>query len=169
MSSATPRAVYDCNVFLQAVLNKDGPAFACLSLVEAGQITLVLSTEVLAEVKDVLNRPKLRNKLPNLTPERVNELLEYIEGRSLIVPTVPRVFTLDRDPKDEIYVNLAIEAGANFLVSRDKDLLDLMSDPAYRSQFPGLTILDPVAFLKELSAKSEPGGSETPGAEEPLK
>ena len=66
------------------------------------------------------------------------------------------MFTLDRDPKDEIYVNLAIEAGASYLVSRDKDLLDLMNDPDFRSRFPGLTILDPVAFLKELSAR---GGS----------
>jgi hypothetical protein len=33
-------AVFDCMVFLQAATNDQGPAFACLSLVEAGGVTL---------------------------------------------------------------------------------------------------------------------------------
>jgi len=33
------------------------------------------------------------------------------------------------------------------VVSRDKDLLDLMDDPDFRQRFPHLTILDPPAFL----------------------
>lgn len=37
-------------------------------------------------------------------------------------------FSYERDPKDEPYVNLALAAGAKYLVTRDKDLLDLMSE-----------------------------------------
>src|SRR5438876_5508823 len=122
MTAEIPRVVCDCNIFLQAVINEDGPAFACISLVDSGQITLLLSPEVLAEAKDVLHRPKLQRKFPNLTPARVQEFLEHLEGNAVIVAAVPRVFTLERDPKDEIYVNLAIAAGATHLVSRDKDL-----------------------------------------------
>jgi putative PIN family toxin of toxin-antitoxin system len=149
MTIETPRVVFDCNIFLQAVINEGGPAFACLGLVDSNEITLVLSSEVLAEAKDVLNRPKLQKKFPNLTPERAREFLEYIERKAVILSAVPEVFSLGRDPKDEIYINLAIEAGASHLVSRDKDLLDLMDDSTFRNRFPGLTILDPVAFLQE--------------------
>ena len=41
---------------------------------------------------------------------------------------------------------------AQFLVSRDKDLLDLMNDASFRQRYPDLSILDPTAFLKVLAA-----------------
>ena len=41
---------------------------------------------------------------------------------------VPKIFTLERDPKDEIYINLALFTGATYVVSRDNDLLDLMDE-----------------------------------------
>jgi hypothetical protein len=45
------------------------------------------------------------------------------------------------------------------LVTRDKDLLDLMNDHAFRQRFPALTILDPVAFLKAIASREEQTGS----------
>jgi len=52
-------------------------------------------------------------------------------------------------------VNLALEAGASYLVTWDADLLDLMDihrpeGKAFRAKFPDLVILDPVAFLRVL-------------------
>lgn len=63
---------------------------------------------------------------------------------------MPRIEKLDRDPKDEPYLNLAIAAKATYLVSRDRDLLDLMADPTFRQRHPDLLILDPVEFLREI-------------------
>ena len=68
---------------------------------------------------------------------------------------VQKEVTLPRDPKDEPYLNLAIVAVANYLVSRDKDLLDLMQDQSFREHYSDLIILDPVAFLKVIAAGSE--------------
>ena len=42
------------------------------------------------------------------------------------------IFSLSRDPDDAIYVNVALTAQSPFLVSRDKDLLDLMKDDEFR-------------------------------------
>lgn len=42
-----------------------------------------------------------------------------------MIDEVPREVALDRDPKDEPYLNLACVSGAEYLVSRDADLLDL--------------------------------------------
>jgi predicted nucleic acid-binding protein len=42
------------------------------------------------------------------------------------VPVVTSQFHFERDPDDEAYLNLAIEAEADFLISGDNDLLDLM-------------------------------------------
>ena len=45
------------------------------------------------------------------------------------------MFTLARDPDDEPYLNLAIAVSADYLVTRDNDMLDLMHDAAFAAQF----------------------------------
>jgi len=44
-------AVFDCTVFVQAALSRKGPAYACLSLVEAEHVTLYVSSDILDEVR----------------------------------------------------------------------------------------------------------------------
>lgn len=156
MTSQPASVVFDCNVLLQALL-KPGPAFACVELLDAARIIVSLSAETIAEARDVLNRPKLRAKFPVLTPEKVKDFLDHVEGKAVVVADVPKVFTLDRDPKDEKYADLAVAAGATYLVSRDNDLLDLMKEDealpsSFRARFPKLIILDPVQFLQVRAA-----------------
>jgi putative PIN family toxin of toxin-antitoxin system len=119
--------------------------------VREGRVELVVSPEVLAEVRDVLTRPKTIHKFPALTPEAVDVFLRDLANHATTLPTTPKVFSLPRDPKDEPYINLAIGAQARYLVSRDNDLLDLMGDAAFRQQFPELVVIDPVAFLREMA------------------
>ena len=142
-------------VFVQAVANPEGPSFACFELARSGQLTLCVSPEVLAEVSEVLSRPKLRRKLPNLTPEVARVFLADVTGYAELTGEVPEPFHYERDPKDEKYVNLALAVGARYLVSRDKDLLALMADKGFQDSYPGLTILDPSALLRELAQKPE--------------
>ena len=152
MNGETPGVVFDCNLFLQAAISPRGPAFACLSLVERGSLRLIISPEVLSEARDVLNRPELTRKFVTLAPERVARLLADIEGQAVLVRDVPRTVELPHDPKDEPSINLALAAGARYLVSRDHHLLDLMQDEQFRQSHPGLAILTPVAFLREIAA-----------------
>jgi predicted nucleic acid-binding protein len=63
---------------------------------------------------------------------------------------VPRAVDLERDPKDEPYLDLAVAVRAHYLVSRDRDLLDLMKDSDFRQRFPDLNIVDPPTFLQAL-------------------
>jgi putative PIN family toxin of toxin-antitoxin system len=147
------RAVFDCVILLQAAGRLAGPAAACLQAVRNGRLELFLSPDILAEVRDVLTRPKTLRKFPALTPKAVDVFLTDIATHATMLPTVPKVFTLARDPKDEPYVDLAAATQARYLVSRDKDLLDLMGDDAFRQQFPGLTVIDPVGLLRELATE----------------
>ena len=71
-----------------------------------------------------------------------------------MVRQVPMVFEYSRDTRDEPYINLAIAARAAFLVSRDKDLLDLMSahdieSKQFRRRFRFLRVIKPESFLRE--------------------
>ncbi len=147
------KVVFDCGVFLQGLISRSGPAVACLELIEQEKIKLVISEETLAEIKDVLSRPRLRAKNPNLTDEKVEKLIEMLLEKGEFIKKVPQHFTYSRDPNDEPYINLAIEANAVFLVSRDNDLLDLMNGftdecKDFRRRFRRLRVVNPVSFLE---------------------
>jgi len=157
MSADRPkiRAVFDCMMFLQAAARRNSPAGICLRLVESGAIELYLSEEILTEIRDVLTRPRLRQKFPALTDQLVGQFLAAVEKRAIAVLEVPRVFEYQRDPRDEPYISLAIAAKANYLVSRDNDILGLADASTadgkrLQSEAPQLRVLDPVAFLLEM-------------------
>jgi putative PIN family toxin of toxin-antitoxin system len=146
-------AVLDCVVYVQAALSRRGPAFACLQLADAEYVKLYLSPDILDEIRRALGFPSLRRKYTRITDETVSQFLDHLERISVITENPPTVFSLSRDSKDEPYLDLAIDTSAPFIVSRDRDLLDLMQDKGFREAYPGITILDPVAFLKHVRAE----------------
>ncbi len=146
-------AVFDCVVFLQAAANPAGPAGGCLDLVEKGDVKLFLSPPILEEARDVFLRPSTRKKFPHLTGEEVDRFLLKVASLSTFVQDVPTAPRLSRDPKDEPYLHLAIFSQAAFVVTRDKDLLDLMNDDAFLKACPGLAIVTPPAFATHVRAE----------------
>jgi putative PIN family toxin of toxin-antitoxin system len=139
-------------IFLQGAARRESPAGACLLLVELGAIELLLSHEVVTEIRGVLGRPRLREKFPVLTDDLVEHFVASVVHQATMIQEVPRVFEYSRDPKDEPYLNLAIAGKADYLVSRDTDILDLQTRPRAHSKHihayaPQLEILDPVSFL----------------------
>jgi len=59
-----------------------------------------------------------------------------------------------RDHDDEPYIDLAAAVNADYLVSRDHDLLSLATDHTiqakeFRQRFPRLSVVDPVGFISE--------------------
>lgn len=68
---------------------------------------------------------------------------------------VPEEYRYDRDPDDECYLNLAIVTKAAYLVSRDNDLLDLMTTSTdvalrFRNRYPFLRIMKAEDFVGEI-------------------
>jgi uncharacterized protein len=142
---------------VQAFLGSSGPAYACLELAEEGVVSLLISKFVLAEVADVLSQPALRKHRQTITTEAIEEFLDRIVLCSGLVDDVPRVFTYPRDPEDEPYLDLALAGNARYIVTRDRDLLDLMKDDQTDGQqlgalLPNLDIIDPSAFLRALAS-----------------
>lgn len=156
--SARPRVVFDCMVYLQATLSESGPAAALLRSLDNDALSLFVSDDVLEEVREVLSRPKIRQRNPELTDERIDALINRVLEKAVVVNDVQQHFIYARDPKDGKYINLAIEAEANYLVSRDQDLLDLMTGQTdeckdFRRRFRQLKIIEPVEFLKTVLPK----------------
>lgn len=109
-----------------------------------------ISAHTREEIADVLTRPAIRRKYPRLTEERANAMLARLDAHATIVSSVFRSLEYPRDPDDEPVINLAIHVRAHYLVSRDKDLLDLDRSRDFRLLYPFLRIVDPVTFLEEI-------------------
>jgi putative PIN family toxin of toxin-antitoxin system len=152
--------VFDCMVFLQAAANRNSPSARVLALVEVGEIKLFVSEEILNELREVLSRPKVRSRLKQISDADVIALYRRLDRSAYWLRDVPRTFQYSRDPKDELYINLAVAAGAAYLVSRDTDLVDLMTGSSaeckeFRQRFRGLKIIDPPSLLTEIQRRRE--------------
>jgi putative PIN family toxin of toxin-antitoxin system len=146
------RVVFDCNVFLQALLNPNGVASKCLEAVRSGKAKLFVSKDTLEEIRDVILRPNILSRLPDADKLQVESSIEYIAIISSFVDSVPHKFDFERDPKDEMIIDLAVEVEADYIVSRDNDLLNLMTGYTdeckdFCRRFRGLKIVNPVEFL----------------------
>jgi len=144
-------AVFDCNVFLQAMLRTGGAAHACWERVRIGKAKLFVAPFVLAEVRSLPNHKSMR-RFSRFTPDRVERFIEELLLVADLVPDPPVQFVYPRDPQDARYVDLAVSTGAMLVVSSDHDLLDLMHDStaearALRDKHPKFRVMLPAEFL----------------------
>jgi len=142
---------------VQSVISETGPAARCVELVEQRVVSLAVSEYTLAEISQVLSRSGLRKRYVTLTDKRVQWLVSLLADHGEFFSKIKSHYDYPRDPDDEPYLNLAIEAGADFLVTRDRDLLDLMrwdreEGRIFQGRFRDLKIVDPAVFLKQIEA-----------------
>ena len=159
MANEKARVIFDCNIYLQAFLSTKGVASRCLKLIDDELVELFISRNIFNEVKDVLSRPEFQVKFSHTTPENLAIFLEYIKEKAIFVRSVGKHFELPRDKKDEPYLNLAIEIKGDFIVTWDRDLLDLMTDISvngkeFRQKSRPLKIVEPIEFLGMLEEKN---------------
>ena len=156
MSTSRPRVILDCNTLVQAVISPHGPGAACLALADAGRITLLMSRATLGEAREVLQRPEITQLKPDLTPSKIERLLEALLYRAELLPDVPMGAVYSRDPDDQPYLDLAVTGSADYLVTRDKDLIVLATAHSaeakeFRQRHQNrLQILAPEQFLNEV-------------------
>jgi len=142
--------VVDTNLFVRGLLK--GPV--TLPLIEAWKeehFKLVTSEELLAELFEVLARPKFRRYF---TKEDIEELGELIYERAEMVEPSIHV-TLCRDPKDDIFLDVAIAGKVPYLVTGDDDLKgDEELKTKMRDEY-GVHIVSVPEFLAILSSHTE--------------
>lgn len=140
---SNPRCVFDTNVLVSALLFDTGkPAQAFFTVLQCGEI--VVSAEVISEVSEVLGRDKFRRYVS--ADQRERFLAGLLREATLI--EIRETVQACRDPKDDKFLELAVNGGADCIVSGDDDLLVL-------SPFQEIDILTPSDFLDAMS-KGEP-------------
>lgn len=150
------RVVFDTNVFIQAFLNPQGPSGQCFQIARDRLISVFVSKQTIRELKKVLERPAIRSIVKLNYDEQRDRFLEEMRTSVYRSTEVTQSFGLLRDPKDEMIIDLAIGCNADFVVSRDNDLLDLMTDvddasKQFRQKFRELRIIQPNDFLQMIA------------------
>lgn len=135
------RVVLDTNVIISAALIRGGNEDQIIRAWQRGAFELVLSPPILEEIGRALFYEKLR-KFRWMTDAEIAELLQILAQGSALVSGRAKV-KASRDPDDDKFLAAAIEAGAGFVVTGDRDLLDLKS---YR----GVCIVRPARFLMNI-------------------
>lgn len=131
------RFVLDTNTIISAVLSPFS------TNAEVLRKTLLIgeplsSESVFAELSEVIFRKKFDKYFS--IKDRIR-ILDSLRSRFLFVEISSNV-QICRDPKDDMFLNLAIDAKAECIVTGDADLLVL-------SPFRGIPILSPHEFLEK--------------------
>lgn len=134
------RAVFDCNVVLSGI-GWSGSARACLKLVALRRVFLFVTVDILAEYETIIPET-LAEELPDVDPL---PKLAWIRARAQRVEPAPLGKRRSRDAKDDIYLAGALAASAPYLLTYDKDLLDL------EKPF-GVETIRPAEFLRRIKA-----------------
>jgi putative PIN family toxin of toxin-antitoxin system len=142
------RAVLDTNVIVSATLIRNGNEDKILRAWLRGSFKLVLSPEILEEIARVLSYEKLRQSRWMAEAEVVL-LLETLAQEGILVPGTSSV-RASRDPQDDKFLAAGVQARARYVVTGDKDLLDLK---VYR----GVRMVRPAQFLRAILGQERKG------------
>jgi hypothetical protein len=131
------RVVVDTNVFVSSFLSPGGTPRKIIDLWKRGNAILCLSPAIIEEYVLVLGRLGLEGE-----PE-MDELLELFKKKANILFTAPAgvLNVVEADPDDDKFIECALHAKAEFVISGDRHLLDV-------GNYEGIRIVTPAEFLQ---------------------
>ena len=116
------KVVLDTNVLISSILFK-GELARIVDLWKRGKIVPVISRETFNEFRTVLDYPKFRLTKSEIKAIIEEEVLPFFE----IVEITSEVSGVCKDPDDDKFIACALSASADFIVSGDKDLCDVVT------------------------------------------
>lgn len=145
--SDRPAVVLDTNILVaHALLGSDVPrrsrAIANTVVLAVVHCRVLLSPATLAEVTEVLGRKDFDRYKHH--DGRMEALSATIDGAIMLSPT--STVRLCRDPEDDMFLELALDGKASWLVTVDHQLLAVR-------QIGNTEILRPERFLQRLAAR----------------
>jgi uncharacterized protein len=88
--------------------------------VDKGEFTVIVTSDILREYFEVLNRPKFK-----LKQETIDKITRYIYQFSEFVVPEEKIKHIEADPADDKFLEAAIAGKVDFIVSGDDHLLEL--------------------------------------------
>lgn len=141
------RAVVDTNTLVSGLISPLGAPAQIVRRWQRGDFLLLTAPALLAELRRVLEYPRIAERLGWSGEERT-QFLESFETLALVTPGILSLPRVTRDPNDDPVVACAVEGEAGFIVSGDQDLLVL-------GTYRGVRVVTPRDFLALLEAQAQ--------------
>jgi len=128
------KIVLDTNVLITGIFFT-GPPYKILNAWKKGEITFVVSEEILLEYQRVANEMSL--KFPSID---IRKILQLITIHSEIINTHGYEVTICEDPDDNMFISCAVASKSKVIVSGDKHLLKI-------DNYQNIRVLKPREFV----------------------
>jgi hypothetical protein len=110
------RVVLDSNVVISALISTGTAPDHLYHAWLRGEIAVVTSAYQIAEIGEVLRRPRMRKHVAH---DEAELIVENLASRAVVLDKVP-VTPISPDPKDDPILAIAIAGEAQLIVSGDK-------------------------------------------------
>ncbi len=134
------KIILDTNVLIDAINDDFSHTWKIIDLVLQGKIEAVASEKILKEYKLIIQR--------NIKKEQDKQKLQDFIARVDVINVNKKLNIIPDDPEDEKFVECAVEANANYIISSDAHLLNLQ-------EFQNIQILNPKDFWYKYSGENE--------------
>jgi putative PIN family toxin of toxin-antitoxin system len=131
-----PRAILDNNLTFSWLLTAGPTISRVMAAWRAQRFIYVTSPPIFAELRRVTMALAARR---TLAADHVAHL-KQVEERAEMTAGEVLVAGICRDPDDDMFLSCALESGADYIVTGDRDLLDMRT-------FRGTRIVTPTQFL----------------------
>ncbi|MEW6203629.1 MAG: putative toxin-antitoxin system toxin component, PIN family [bacterium] len=125
--------VLDTNVLFSAIFWRT-ESYKIVKMIEEGKIKNFISNEILNELRDILTRK-------NINGEKIEEIVTAMVKISKLIKPLKKHKAVINDPKDDIFVDCAVAAEADYIITKDKHILSL-------GEYMGTGIVTPREFLE---------------------
>lgn len=126
------RVVFDTNVFISAFAT-EGVCSTLLKRAKLKEFELFVCPVIIEEIENVLEQ-KFK-----VEREIIQEVVELIKEASVSVNAIEKIEGVCRDKDDDLILSCGISANADFIISGDKDLLEI-------KEYRGIRIISPRNF-----------------------
>ncbi|MDO8428457.1 MAG: putative toxin-antitoxin system toxin component, PIN family [Candidatus Diapherotrites archaeon] len=138
---AKVRVVLDTNIVVSALIEKRGYPAEIFRKLISEEIECFTSQEILDEIEDVFKRTEIVSR--TLQADRESILTNFkIYAQWISIKT--KVKTVLEDSDDDKFIECALDAKADFIVSGDRHLLKL-------KEFKGIKIIKAKEFIDTIS------------------
>ena len=128
------KVVIDTNIFVSG-FGWDAKPEEVLKLLKQKRIINYISLEILNELKRVVSYPKLK-----FSDQLQNRILEFVFFYSEVIEPTEHISHITKDPEDNKFLECAIAARAEFLISGDSHLISI-------AEYRAVKIVDAATLL----------------------
>jgi hypothetical protein len=118
--SKSYKIIVDTNIWISFLIGKNLKGLQ--NQIDSKFIKIITCNEQLQELSEVFKKPKIKKYF---SKDEIDEFFELLEESSENF-RISSSTTICRDPKDNYLISLAIDSEADFLITGDKDLLELI-------------------------------------------